>query len=200
MKKLIVYIHGKGGSHREAERYKKNCRGFDIAGIEYNGYLPWIVQSRIQAAYNKARERYDSISVIANSIGAYFAMHSLRNCELEKALFISPVLDMERLILDMMSRAHVSESDLRVRGEIATDFGETLSWNYLRFVREHPITWNVPTEILYAGNDSLVPRQTVDAFVSSHNARLTVMENGEHWFHTDEQLAFLDSWMKEAIG
>lgn len=127
-------------------------------------------------------------------------MHSLRNCELEKALFISPVLDMERLILDMMSRAHVSESDLRVQEEIATDFGETLSWNYLRFVREHPITWSVPTEILYARNDSLVSRQTVDAFVSSHNARLTVMENGEHWFHTDEQLAFLDSWMKMAVS
>lgn len=180
LKKLILYIHGKGGSHLEAERYKKNCRGFDIAGVEYNDYLPWIVQSRIQAAYDKARENYGSVSVIANSIGAYFAMHSLRNCELEKALFISPVLDMERLILNMMSWAHVSESDLRVQEEIATDFGETLSWNYLRFVREHPITWSVPTEILYARNDSLVSRQTVDAFVSSHNARLTVMENGEH--------------------
>jgi len=25
------------------------------------------------------------------------------------------------------------------------------------------------------------------------------MEKGEHWFHTDEQLAFLDVWMKKAI-
>lgn len=60
LKKLILYIHGKGGSHLEAERYKKNCRGFDIAGVEYNDYLPWIVQSRIQSAYDKARENYDS--------------------------------------------------------------------------------------------------------------------------------------------
>ena len=36
--------------------------------------------------------------------------------------------------------------------------------------------------------------------VCIHNTHLTVMENGEHWFHTDEQLAFLDVWMKKAIG
>ena len=29
--------------------------------------------------------------------------------------------------------------------------------------------------------------------------RLTVMENGEHWFHTAEQLAFLDGWVKEVL-
>lgn len=31
-------------------------------------------------------------------------------------------------------------------------------------------------------------------------ARLTVMENGEHWFHTAEQLAFLDGWVKDALN
>ena len=28
-------------------------------------------------------------------------------------------------------------------------------------------------------------------------ATLTVMEGGEHWFHTEEQMAFLDNWIKE---
>lgn len=55
------------------------------------------------------------------------------------------------------------------------------------------LTWNVPTEILYAGNDNLVFRQTVNEFINSHNAHLTAMKNGERWFHTDEQFAFLDS-------
>lgn len=58
------------------------------------------------------------------------------------------------------------------------------------YVRENPISWNVPTEILYAGNDNLTSRQTVDRFINNHNSNLTIMENGEHWFHTDEQLAF----------
>jgi len=26
------------------------------------------------------------------------------------------------------------------------------------------------------------------------------MENGEHWFHTEEQLAFLDNWMRGAFS
>lgn len=118
MKKAILYIHGKGGNHLEAERYKKNCLGFDMIGVDYNDYLPWIVQHQIQSAYEKAHDKYDYICVIANSIGAYFAMHTLQACDIKKALFISPVLDMEKLILDMMSWANVSEKDLCEKGEI----------------------------------------------------------------------------------
>ena len=108
MKKIILYVHGKGGNYTEAEQYKKNCLGFDIIGIDYDDYVPWIAESQIQSVYDKVRERYDSIYLIANSIGAYFSMHTLQNCDIEKALFISPVLDMERLIMDMMSWANVS--------------------------------------------------------------------------------------------
>ncbi|RVU98731.1 alpha/beta hydrolase [Coriobacteriales bacterium OH1046] len=81
----------------------------------------------------------------------------------------------------------------------STWFGGMLSWEYLRFVREHPITWDIPTEILYGGGDGLVPRQTVDRFVHDHRAGLTIMEEGGHWFHTDEQVAFLGDWMRAAI-
>ncbi len=35
----------------------------------------------------------------------------------------------------------------------------------------------------------------MQAFAEQHNAELTVMENGEHWFHTAEQMAFLDAWI-----
>ena len=57
-------------------------------------------------------------------------MYALQNCQLEKALFISPVLDMERLILDMLEKANVSEKELQVKGEVSTEFVETLSWKY----------------------------------------------------------------------
>lgn len=199
MKKAVLYIHGKGGSCSEAEQYKKNCLGFDIFGVDYHDYFPWIAQKQIKSVYDQAHKEYNDIRIIAASIGAYFAMHTLQNCEIEKALFISPILDMERLICDMMSWANVSEQELREKGEISTEFGETLSWNYLCYVRENPIKWDIPTEILYAGKDNLTSLQTVDRFVRLHNANLTVMENGEHWFHTDEQIEFLDNWMKNAI-
>ena len=80
-----------------------------MIGVDYNDYLPWIVQNQIQTVYDEAHKRYDKIYLIANSIGAYFAMHTLQACDIEKALFISPVLDMESLILDMMSWVNVSE-------------------------------------------------------------------------------------------
>lgn len=33
-------------------------------------------------------------------------------------------------------------------------------------------------------------------FAEKHQAELTVMEGGEHWFHTEEQMAFLDDWIR----
>lgn len=196
MNQAILYIHGKGGSASEAEQYKQFFPGFDVIGVDYDGYLPWEVREQIKAQYDGLCESYGHISVIANSIGAYFTMLALHDRKVKKALFISPILDMERLIRDMMSWAGVTEQQLREQGEIAADFGETLSWEYLCFARENPVHWDIPTEILYAGRDNLTSRQTVERFAKEHNAALSVMENGEHWFHTDEQLAFLYSWVE----
>ena len=199
MKKAIIYVHGKGGTHLEAEQYRQNCSGFDIFGIDYNDYFPWSVKNKIKAAYIELSEKYDGIYLLAISIGAYFSMYALQNCNIERELFISPILDMEKLILDMMSWADVSEKELLEKGEIETDFGETLSWKYLCFVRENPIIWNTQTKILYAEKDNLTSYQTVKNFAESHDADITVMKNGEHWFHTEEQLEFLNKWMKKAM-
>lgn len=199
MKKAVIYVHGKNGSYLEAEQYKKNCVGFDLIGVDYNEYLPWIVQNQIKLVYDEVKKKYDRIFLLANSIGAYFGMLSLQNCNIKRALFISPILDMEQLILDMMGWANVSEKDLCEKGEISTNFGETLSWRYLCFVRNNPITWRIPTRILYGSNDNLTSRETVDRFIQNHNADLTVMENGEHWFHTDEQLTYLNEWMRSEM-
>lgn len=199
MKRGILYVHGKGGSAAEADRFRAVCPGFDVLGTDCQGEFPWEAASQIAVAYDEARRQYDRIVILANSIGAYFSMLALQDRELDKALFVSPVLDMERLILDMMGWAGVSEEMLREKGEIPTAFGETLSWAYLCYVREHPITWQVPTEILYAGGDHLVSRQTVEHFAAEHDAGLTVLEGGEHWFHTGDQLDFLDSWLSAAL-
>ena len=199
MKKAIIYIHGKGGSSFEINQYKESCLGFDMIGIDYNEYLPWIVEKQIKLVYEKVEKTYDEIYILANSIGAYFAMHTLQNNNIKKALFISPILDMEQLILNMMNWANVSEETLCEKKEIPTNFGETLSWKYLCFVRENPIIWNIPTEILYAEKDNLTSHETVDKFIKNHNAHFTVMENGEHWFHTEEQLIFLNNWLKQSL-
>ena len=199
LKKAMIYVHGKGGSYLEAEQFKNICLDFDVFGVDYNDYFPWIVKNKIMEVYDKISEKYDYIYILANSIGAYFTMHTLQNFKIEKALFISPILDMEQLIVDMMGWANVSEKELSERKEIPTDFGETLSWEYLCFVRANPINWKASTEILYAEHDNLTSRQTVDKFIDRHCANLTVMNGGEHWFHTDEQIFFRDNWLRKVI-
>ena len=81
------------------------------------------------------------------------------------------------------------------RGEIAASSGQTLYWEYLCWVREHPVhSWTCPVRILYGSGDNMTPRRTVEEYVRRHDARLTVVEGGEHWFHTPEQLSALREW------
>ena len=65
-------------------------------------------------------------------------------------------------------------------------------------MREQPIKWKVPTEILYGDKDNLTTYETIAEFSRKHNEHLTVMKNGEHWFHTKEQMRFLDNWIGRA--
>ena len=95
----------------------------------------------------------------------------------------------------MMRWANVTEAELEARGTIHTAFGENLSWNYLCYVRSHPIRWTAPTRILYGSRDNLTSFETIRDFAEMHHAALTVMEGGEHWFHTEEQMRFLDGWI-----
>ena len=196
MKDLVLYIHGKGGSAAESEHYRLLFPGCAVIGLDYQTCSPWETGTEIFAAVTKLKEQYESITLIANSIGAYFSMHAGIDSMIRKAYFISPIVDMERLILDMMGWANVTEEQLKAAGVIATAFGEDLSWDYLRYVREHPIRWTAPTEILYGSRDNLTAYETISAFADSHNARLTVMEGGEHWFHTAQQMRFLDDWIR----
>ena len=194
MTRAILYVHGMGGSAQEAEHYKELCPGFEVVGVEYEGYVPESVRDTIRRYYDEAQSKHESVYLIANSIGAYFSMLALHGRKIAKAMFVSPVLDMERVILDIMEQAGVSEQELREKGEIGA-----LSWKYLCFVRDNPITWDIPTEILYAGHDNITSRQTIDEFVGTHDAKLTVMDDGEHWFHTEEQMAFLDEWVRRVL-
>lgn len=199
MKKGIIYIHGKGGTAKEAEHYKPLFADADIIGFDYKAQTPWEAEGEFAHFFDSVSEKYGTVSVIGNSIGAFFAMTALQNKQVETALFISPVVNMEKLITDMMMWAKITEEELCARKEIETTYGETLSWKYLCYVREHPVTWNVPTRILYGEKDRLTSYETMLSFTRQIGAELTVMENGEHWFHTEEQMRFLDDWIRKSF-
>ena len=201
MKKLAIYVHGKGGNAGEAEHYRPLLSGFgyDVFGFDYRAQNPWEVREEFPPFFESEKRSFDSLLLIANSIGAYFAMSSLSALHVDRALFISPIADMEKLICDMMKWANVTEDELHARGEIPTEFGETLSWDYLCYVRAHPIVWSVPSRILYGEHDNLTSFETISDFAKRIGAPLTVMKGGEHWFHTEEQMKFADDWIEETL-
>ncbi|MBW6411286.1 alpha/beta hydrolase [Clostridium weizhouense] len=141
-----------------------------------------------------------NISVFACSMGAYFSLLAYKDVPLEQCLFLSPVVNMERIINNMMTWFNVSENKLKTEKEIPTPIGQTLYWDYYCYVKEHPIvTWNNLTSILYGSEDNLCEFDVVSEFAKHFHCDLKVMENGEHYFHTKEQLQFFRNWLKKHI-
>ena len=155
MKDVILYIHGKGGSAAESEHYRPLFPGRDVIGLDYQSFTPWETGAEIRSAVESLKPEYENIILIANSIGAYFSMNAEIGGMISRAYFVSPIVDMERLITEMMVWANVTEEQLEAEGVIAAGFDEDLSWEYLCYVRGHPVKWEVPTEILYGSRDNL---------------------------------------------
>ena len=205
-RKVYLYVHGKMGSKEEALAFAEQAcpAGYQVLAIDLpehgerkNGperLLPWVVVPELQFMDQYARVHWRQVSLRATSIGAWFSMLALQEKALRRALFVSRIVDMEDLIGRMMQQADVTEAQLKAAGEIPTDFGETLSWPYLCWVREHPLHWKVPTQVLYADTDPLTGHTAMERFRQQTGAHLTILEGGEHWFHTETQLAALQSW------
>ena len=102
-------------------------------------------------------EHYKSLFPDCEVIGLDYQTFTPWETGKEIAYFISPIVDMEKLITNMMQWANVTEQELESEGVIHTDFA------------------------------------------NKHQATLTVMEGGEHWFHTEDQMLFLDRWIKKLI-
>ena len=151
MEEIVVYVHGKGGSAQEAEHYKALFPDCEVIGFDYHAQSPWEATEEFSGFFTAVRKRCGKLTLVANSIGAFLSLSSLNEKLVDTAYFISPVVDMEQLICNMMQWADVSEAELAEKQEISTTFGETLSWKYLCYVREHPISWKIPTRILYGG-------------------------------------------------
>ena len=200
MKNAVIYVHGKGGNAEEANHYKQFFDdNFEIIGFDYKSLNPWDAKIEFINYFNTIISKYNKIYLIANSIGAYFSLISLTDMPIEKAMLISPIIDMESIILNMMKCENVTEDELKLKKEIETSFGESLSWEYLSYVRKNTIHWDIPTNILFADNDNMTSVDTMTNFANKINANLTTMKDGAHWFHTDEQMNFLANWFKEII-
>ena len=123
MKNAVIYVHGKGGNSEEANHYKRFFDdNFEIIGFDYKSLNPWDAKIEFINYFSSIIYKYNKIYLIANSIGAYFSLISLADIPIEKAMLISPIVDMESIILNVMKCENVTEDELILEKEIETSF------------------------------------------------------------------------------
>lgn len=154
----------------------------------------------LAAVLEEARRRWTHVGLFANSLGAYFALTAWQEEPLEGAWLLAPVLDLERLIGNMLSWSGAAEDQLRQAGELPTALGQTLYWDDLRWIRAHPIRrWDTPTWILRGGKDSLCGEKTAEDFSARFGCRLQTVPDAGHDFRAPEEVGYLSRWLEETL-
>jgi pimeloyl-ACP methyl ester carboxylesterase len=207
--RLLIEVHGNLSNKEDAVISKlsniaveKGCQAlsFDLPGHgdRVNEALECNPQNGVGdllAAISYAHSIADEISLFACSLGAYFSLLAYPDQNFRQCLFLSPVVDMEHIIRKMMADAGVTEERLKAEKRIPVSGEPALDWEYFSYVRDHPVSaWNAPTTILYGSNDFLTSREEMTVFAARHHAELQILENGEHFFHTEEQLRVFSEW------
>ena len=212
--KIFMAVHG-NMSHKEDDIIVKFAEkavnsGYQVLSFDLPEHgerkdegTPCKVQNCVKELIimmNYVKERYENISLFACSMGAYFSLLAYKNEKLTQSLFLSPVLNMEKIIDNMMLWFDISEEKLEKEKEIMTSAGQMLYWDYYCYVKANPVTvWGIPASILYGSKDDICDYEVTARFAESFDCDLQVMENGEHYFHTKEQLDFFAEWLEKSI-
>jgi hypothetical protein len=207
---VYIFVHGKMSRKEEAEGFAEIAtrKGYQVLSFdlpEHGERKTETYRCTVQNGVHDLQiiskfviKKWENISLLGNSLGAYFSLVAYQDLRFRKCLFLSPILDMEHLIQNMMKWSNVSEELLKEKQEIPTPMGETLSWSYYTYVKEHPILkWENQTHILYGSNDHVTERYIVDGFAAKFHCNLEVLQNGEHFFHTKEQMEVVDKWLNQ---
>lgn len=212
--KLFIAVHGNMSNKEDAviqilaeEALQKGYQvlSFDLPehGERKSDNTPCKVQfcvSDLSIIMSYAKENWKEVSLFACSMGAYFSLLAYQDDMLKKALFLSPVVNMERIIENMMIWFNITPERLQKEMTIVTPIGQKLYWDYFCYVKQHPInTWNTDTEIMYGAKDELCEFETINYFVKKYSCGLEVMVSGEHYFHTEEQLNVFRHWLRKHI-
>ena len=78
MQMTLIYIHGQYGSPEEAEHYRALLPGWEVIGFDYKAQTPWEAEREFVEYFDGLAEGVGGdIGIIANSIGAFYAMCAL---------------------------------------------------------------------------------------------------------------------------
>lgn len=212
--KVFIAVHG-NMSHKEDTviellANEAVAKGYQVLSFDLPGHgarskeeLPNNVTpylANLKSILNESKKRWNEQQLFSCSIGAYFCLRAYQNESFQQVFFLSPVVDMLSLLENMMSWFQVTPALLQQEKQIETPIGETLYWDYYCDVKENPIChWENQTNILYGSSDELCKLETIECFVKTFDAQLQIVENGEHFFHTKEQLNVYREWLESLL-
>jgi alpha/beta fold family hydrolase len=204
--RVYVHVHGKMSRKEYAESFAAiaETKGYQTLSFDLPEHGErtdskrcdvWDGVSDLRTISDYAFANWERVSLYACSIGAYFSLNAYNTMPFEKALFQSPIVDMEWLVKNMMLWSGVTEAELESKKEIPSPV-DTLRWDYYQYIISHPITqWNIPTAILYGGKDNLQTEESVRAFAEKFGCSLTVSENSEHPFMAQSDAPIVENWL-----
>ena len=111
--KLYLFVHGRQSYKEEAVQFAQIIKtyGYQVLSFDFpehgerkNEKTQFTVQncvSDLNTVMKSIIASYNNISLYACSIGAYFSLIAFKEIHFNKCLFVSPILDMERLIHNM---------------------------------------------------------------------------------------------------
>lgn len=209
--KVYLFVHGKMSDKESAKEFAKiaNSRGYQVLSFDLPEHGErkdtnykcniWNGIQDLKIIGDYVHHNWSKIYLFGCSLGAFFSLHAYNNLHIEKCLFQSPILDMEHLVHNMFNWFDVTEELLQKEKEIFTPI-DTLSWDYYRYIKEHPIDrWTAPTYILYGSEDKLQSRIDVDSFTQKFNCNLTVSIGSDHPFGSENEAKCVIKWLYENI-
>lgn len=207
---LLIAVHGNLSNKEDTVismlAQKAIAKGYQVLSFDLPTHgerldekyacVPENCVSDLLSVYEYAKSFASDIHLFACSMGAYLSLLAYHNFDIKQSLFLSPIVNMERIIHNMMEGFQVNEERLKAEHEIQLPIGQKLEWNYYCYVKENPISfeWKVPTAILYGSDDNLSEWEEISAFAARYQATVQVLEHGEHYFHTEQQLQVFDQW------
>ena len=112
---IYIYVHGKQSSKEDAKGFAEKAvsKGYQVLSFDLpehgdrtNEDYPCMVWNGVHdlgIISNFVQKQWSDICLFGNSLGAYFSLLAYKDFPLRKCLFLSPILDMERLIQNMMN-------------------------------------------------------------------------------------------------
>lgn len=198
--KVVVYIHGLNGSAEESKDYSY-IEGYDIKGLDYEDANPWELKDSIRDKFIELIKPYEEVVVIANSIGAFYAYQYLSDIKINHAFFISPIADMNQLIINIMMDNHIDYTTLKKEKYIKLDNGQTLSYDFVQYLETNKDKWDIPTDILYGSHDDIVYIENIADFLKGHpKTRLTINGEAGHYMHTKKEKEFIKNWILNVLN